>query len=54
MTVGSEIILSKDVPFGMDRFEETERERPFLEIENMERIRMTKGPRLPPFFNSGA
>ena len=55
MTVGLEMIISEDdVPFGVDRFEETECERSFLESENIERIRMTRGPRLPRFFSSGA
>ena len=55
MTVGLDIILSKDdVSIGMDRFEEAERERVFLESENRERIPVIKGPRRPPFFKSGA
>ena len=48
------IISEDDVAFFMDRFEEVERERSFVESENMERRPMTKGPRLPPFFKSGA
>lgn len=57
MELGSEIILSDDdddAPFCMDGFEEVERERSFRESENRERMPMTKGPRLPPFFKSGA
>lgn len=57
MDVGSEIILSDeddDAPFCIDCFEEAERERSFFESENRERMPMTKGPRLPAFFKSGA
>ena len=43
MTVGLDMILSKDdVSFGMDRYEETERERVILESGNRERIPLPK------------
>ena len=55
MTVGLDIFLFKDdVSFRMDCFEETERERVFLETGNRERRPVTKGQRAAPFFNCGA